>query len=125
MRAHAAGCYGGAGNRENRHIYGGAIVAWVETDVGGWCGGGGWITAVYGWYFPNWVNWPYCFASIQDYHGGYVSWDGYGHSSWAHGIQHAEVGVSYPWGCGGVLTLDAVTRIAWNGYSDGYNDWGF
>lgn len=36
-----------------------------------------------------------------------------------------SLGVSYPWGCGGLKGGHAVIRIAANGYWDTYDDFGF
>jgi hypothetical protein len=119
-------CFGGVSSRENWNIVGGATVAWVQVGVEGWCAGPGnqAIVSVNSWTFPSWVNFPYCLASQGDYHGPDGSYVG-SNSTWAHGLHTGQVGVSYPWGCGGLKSFEAALRIAYNGYWDTYDDWGF
>jgi hypothetical protein len=117
-RAHAAGCYGNPWSQTNWTVFGGTI-GWLYVRENGWCGQSGYITWYGGATFAAWAWGPYCFASK----GADYSWDGY--PSWIHMAHWGYLGVSYPWGCLGASGGKVQIRIAWNGYWDEYNDYGF
>ncbi len=116
--AHSASCYGSPYNRKWLELYG-AYIAWVFVRENGWCGSYGRITWYGGPTFADWEYGPYCLAN----HGKDYSWDVY--PSWIHMANWGTVGISYPWGCFGIRGIKTVLRIAWNGYNDGGNDYGF
>jgi hypothetical protein len=115
--AHSAGCWGSWAQQANWYV--GGVVAWVYVRENGWCGANGWITWLGGATFASWSWGPFCLGGKgHDY-----SWDGsYG---WVHMAHWASLGYSYPWGCLTFSGNKAVIRIAWNGYADNYNDYGF
>jgi hypothetical protein len=117
-RAHAAGCYGSPWNQLTWTEFGGAV-AWIYVRENGWCGSGGWITWYGGPTFARWEWGPFCLTG----RGSDYSWDAW--PSWIHMAYWATLGVSYPWGCFGYSGGKVVIRIAWNGYWDRYNDYGF
>ncbi len=116
--AHSAGCYGSPWSQQNYTEFG-ATVAWIYVRENGWCGSNGRITWYGGPTFANWTWGPFCLGS----RGSNYTWD-YPYS-WIHMAYWASLGTSYPWGCltyhGGKVQI----RIAWNGYWDEYNDYGF
>ena len=94
-------------------------IGWLYVRENGWCGQSGYIYWYGGPTFASWAWGIYCFAN----HGENYSWDGY--PGWIHMANWASLGVSYPWGCAGISGGKVVIRIAWNGYWDRYNDYGF
>jgi hypothetical protein len=69
--------------------------------------------------FASWTWGPFCLGGKgEDY-----SWDP--KPSWVHMAHWASLGSSYPWGCFTYSGGKVVIRIAWNGYWDTYNDYGF
>ncbi len=116
--AHSASCYGSPSNRKWLELYG-AYIAWVYVRENGWCGSNGRITWYGGPTFADWEWGPYCLT----HHGTNYSWDYY--PSWIHMANWGTVGVTYPWGCYGIRGIKTVLRIAWSGYYDYYNDYGF
>lgn len=85
---------------------------WVYQN--GWCGNGHRITRDFGWHFRTYAWGPYCMTNV-DKNG--PSWDIF--PSWKHAQIHASLGVSYPWGCGGLRSGTASLRIAANGWWGG------
>jgi hypothetical protein len=119
VRAHSAGCYGSPWNEHYWTEWGGTV-AWVYVRENGWCGNNGWITWYGGPSFASWQWGPFCLGNK----GANYTWDYY--PSWIHMAHWATLGVNYPWGCFTYLPGGkAVIRIAWNGYWDYYNDYGF
>ncbi|HSW85796.1 MAG TPA: hypothetical protein VLF79_04305 [Candidatus Saccharimonadales bacterium] len=119
VKAHTAGCYGSPWN-EHYWTEAGATVAWVYVRENGWCGSSGRITWYGGASFASWRWGPFCLGN----HGSNYSWDYY--PSWIHMANWATLGVTYPWGCFTYLSGGkAVVRIAWSGYWDSFNDYGF
>jgi hypothetical protein len=117
-RAHTAGCYGHPWSQTNWTVFGGTI-GWLYVRENGWCGSGG---RIYAGTWPTFADWAwavYCFTNK----GTDFSWDVL--YSWQHMAHWATLGVTYPWGCGGVSGGKVQIRIAWNGYWDEYNDYGF
>ena len=117
-RAHAAGCYGSPWTQLNWTEFGGTV-AWIYMRVNGWCGSGGRIYWTGGPTFASWTWGPFCLGGK----GADWSWDV--NPSWIHGAHWASLGTSYPWGCFTYSGGKVVIRIAWNGYWDRYNDYGF
>jgi hypothetical protein len=118
VKAHAAGCYGSPSNQWTWTVAG-ANVGWVYVRENGWCGSGGRITWYGGPTFAHWTQFPWCLTG----EGTDYSWDVY--PSWIHMAHWGTLGLSYPWGCAGYYGGKAPVRIAWNGYWDRYNDYGF
>jgi len=118
-------CYGGEWTRYTLSTAG-INLAWSQVGVGGWCAGPGGqaIVEVSGWSFPNWLAAPYCVAGDPTTHGPDGSYVG-SNSTWAHGLQTLHVGISYAFGCAGLNTAEDALRIAYNGYWDGYDDFGY
>jgi hypothetical protein len=117
-RAHTAGCYGNPWSQTNWTVFGGTI-GWLYVRENGWCGSGG---RIYAGTWPTFAEWAwavYCFTNK----GTDFSWDVL--YSWQHMAHWASLGVTYPWGCGGVSGGKVQIRIAWTGYWDEYNDYGF
>ncbi len=117
-RAHAAGCYGSPNERWTWTVAG-VKVGWVYVRANGWCGSGGRITWYGGATFAHWTQSPWCIAG----EGTDYSWDRY--PSWIHMMNWGTLGLSYAWGCAGYHGGKANLRIAWNGYWDSYDDFGF
>jgi hypothetical protein len=117
-RAHAAGCYGSPWNQLNWTEYGGTV-AWIYVRENGWCGDSGRIWWYGGPTFAAWTWGPFCLGN----RGSNYSWDVW--PSWIHMAHWGSLGVSYPWGCFTYSGGKVVLRIAWNGYWDEYNDYGF
>jgi hypothetical protein len=117
-RAHAAGCYGSPASEVYWTEFG-QTIAWVYVRENGWCGSGGRITWLGGPTFADWSWGPFCLTGV----GETYTWDG--STAWVHMAIWASMGNSYPWGCFDWSGGKAVLRIAWNGYFDYYNDYGF
>jgi hypothetical protein len=117
-QAHAAGCYGSPWSQTSWTVAGGTI-GWLYVRENGWCGQSGYIYWYGGATFASWSWGIYCFANK----GADYSWDGY--PAWIHMAHWATLGVSYPWGCVGISGGKVQQRIAWTGYWDRYNDYGF
>jgi hypothetical protein len=117
-RAHSAGCYGSPWSQTNWTVWG-SVIGWLYVRENGWCGQSGYIYWYGGATFASWAWGPYCFASK----GADYSWDYY--PSWIHMAHWGSLGVAYPWGCLGASGGKVQIRIAWNGYWDEYNDYGF
>jgi hypothetical protein len=118
-RAHAAGCYGSPSSQWTWWVAG-ATAGWVYVRQNGWCGSGGVIWNLGGYAtFASWSWGPFCLTGK----GAAYSWDVW--PSWVHMAHWATFGLSYPWGCFGYSGGKAPLRIAWNGYWDRYNDFGF
>jgi hypothetical protein len=119
-RAHAAGCYGSPWTQEGFTEFG-VTVAWIFVRENGWCGAwGSWIYWLGGPTFATWAGLGFCGPTG---HGENYSWDG--STQWVHMANWGGFGVSYPWGCASFHGMKVVQRIAWNGYWDRYNDYGF
>jgi hypothetical protein len=117
-RAHSAGCYGSPSSQLNWTEFGGTV-AWIYVRENGWCGQSGYIYWYGGPTFAYWTWGPFCLGG----RGSDYSWDVY--PSWIHMAHWGSLGASYPWGCLTYSGGKAVIRIAWNGYWDRYNDYGF
>jgi hypothetical protein len=119
-------CWGDRETTENLTIAGGANVVSGSVVVDGWCQGPGHqaIVSVAGWQYPHWSWGPYCVGNDTDYHGPDGSWVG-SNSTWAHALHTFSGGVSYAFGCGYLRSGEDALRIAYNGYWDNYDDWGF
>jgi hypothetical protein len=118
VRVHSAGCYGHPWSQTYWNVAGGTI-GWLYVRANGWCGQNGYMTWLGGATFAQWAWGIYCFTGVgHDY-----SWDGY--PAWVHMANWGSLGVSYPWGCAGIRGGKVQIRIAWNGYWDEYNDYGF
>jgi hypothetical protein len=117
-RAHAAGCYGSPWTQERWTEFG-QTVAWIFVRENGWCGSGGRITWLGGPTFADWSWGPFCLGGV----GTNYSWDG--SVAWVHMAIWGSLGNSYPWGCFTWSGAKIVQRIAWTGYWDRYNDYGF
>jgi hypothetical protein len=117
-QAHAAGCYGSPASEVYWTEFG-QTVAWVYTRENGWCGSWGRITWLGGPTFASWAWGPFCLANQGDNY----TWDG--STAWVHMAKWGTFGNSYPWGCFGWSGGKAVLRIAWTGYFDFYNDYGW
>jgi hypothetical protein len=116
-QAHVAGCYGNPWSQTSWVI--GGTIGWLYVRENGWCGQSGYIYWYGGATFASWAWGIYCFANK----GADYSWDGY--PAWIHMAHWATLGVSYPWGCAGISGGKVQQRIAWTGYWDRYNDYGF
>jgi hypothetical protein len=117
-RARAAGCYGWPWTQETFTEFG-VTVAWIFVRENGWCGSGGRITWLGGPTFADWTGLGFCKTG----HGENYTWDG--SVAWVHMANWGSFGISYPWGCASYHGMKVVERIAWNGYWDRYNDYGF
>jgi hypothetical protein len=117
-RAHAAGCWGWISDQVTFSVFG-ASIAWIYVRNNGWCGNGYAITWYGGPTYAAWSWGPYCWTGK----GSDYSWDGW--PTWIHTAHWGTLGVSYPWGCGGLRGGKAQVRFAANGYWDTYNDFGF
>ncbi|MFI5270558.1 MAG: hypothetical protein ACHQT9_00750 [Candidatus Saccharimonadales bacterium] len=116
--AHSSGCYGSPAD-EWYWTVAGATVAWIYVRENGWCGSSGRITWYGGPTFAHWSQGPFCIGGMQTNY----SWDAY--PSWIHMAIWGSLGASYPWGCLTYHGGKTQVRIAWNGYYDLYNDYGF
>jgi hypothetical protein len=120
--AHAASCWGPAVSKWWHNIAGGATVARLTVTNPSWCGNGSSITYGAGnWDHQPWSNYPYCLTSVSNHQG----WDKY--PSWGHGGIWGTAGVyTIPFVCAPILGSNHATlRVAANGYSDHYDDFGF
>ena len=119
-------CWGDRESTEDLTIAGGANVVSGSVVVDGWCQGPGHqaIVSVAGWQYPHWSWGPHCVGNDADYHGPDGSWVG-SNSTWAHALHTFSGGVSYAFGCGYLRSGEDALRIAYNGYWDNYDDWGF
>lgn len=106
----------------------GVNIGSVSVGVNGWCAGPGnqAIVAVFGWFFPSWAWGPYCINNDIETHGPDYALGSLGPNTlMAHGLHSGHLGVSYPWGCGGLNPGEDALRIYWWGGADSVNDWGF
>jgi hypothetical protein len=97
----------------------GQTVGWIFVRENGWCGSGGRITWLGVPTFASWSWGPFCLGNQGDNY----SWDG--SVAWVHMAKWGSLGNSYPWGCFTWSGAKVVIRIAWTGYWDEYNDYGF
>lgn len=111
--AHAArtNCFSSSSN-ERWWAIGGHKIGWIAIYQDGFCGDGHRISRDNGWYARTWAWGPYCFTNISK-HWGWLQFP-----TWKHGGIWASLGFNYPWGCGGLRSGAATTRIAATGYQD-------
>jgi hypothetical protein len=112
VRAHSAGCWGGAWNQENYNTAWGSTISWVWVRADGWCGNGSSMTWLGGASFARWSWGPYCQANQRVDYSWLWPW------GWVHMGTWGTVGASYWWGCFGWSGIAATLRIAANGYWD-------
>jgi hypothetical protein len=120
-------CFGPAWTRETITTAG-VTIDWAEARLNRWCAGPGntAIVTATGWSFPDYVAGPYCTKSDKSYHGDDAQ-GGYAgpNAKWKHALQVLQVGVGVQGVCAGIRTTEDALRVAYNGYQDGYDDWGF
>ena len=118
--AHAAGCTGaGIANYEEFAVAPEAVVGWIYIREQGWCYNGYSMTWLGGSFGTQWSWGPFCWTGLAENYSWDVEW------SWVHMARWGSLGISYPWGCGGLWGGKVPIRIAANGYWDFYNDYGF